>query len=109
MSTLRPGSFVPDIGESNSGAPKVTPIPDTGVAGTEKIPSFKDTVKSFLGDVNAKMVTSDQNVADLATGRTNDVNKVVTSVEEANLAMQFTMAMRTKLIEAYQEIARMQV
>ena len=42
-------------------------------------------------------------------GKTNDLNKVVTSVEEANLALQYTIALRTKLIDAYQEISRMQV
>lgn len=107
MNMTKPGTFVPDIG-NDSGAPKVTPIPETGAIGTD-IPSFKDTVRHFLGDVNEKLVTSDTNTKDLAAGRTNDLTKVVTSVEEANLAMQFTMAMRTKLIEAYQEISRMQV
>jgi len=29
--------------------------------------------------------------------------------EKANLALQLTMAIRTKLLEAYQEIMRMQV
>jgi flagellar hook-basal body complex protein FliE len=37
------------------------------------------------------------------------VNKVVTSVEEANLALQYTMAIRTKLLEAYSEVTRMTV
>ena len=38
---------------------------------------------------------------DLADGKTNDLQKVVTSVEEANLALHFTMAMRSKLLDAY--------
>jgi flagellar hook-basal body complex protein FliE len=63
----------------------------------------------MLSDVNDKLNTSDANMQDLATGRTNDIQKVVTSVEEANLALQYTMAVRTKLLDAYQEIARMQV
>ena len=106
MNLVKPGAFVPDIGSEP--APKVTPIPDGAHPG-DAIPSFKDTVKGFLADVNTKLLTSDQNTKDLATGKTNDLTKVVTSVEEANLAMQFTLAMRTKLIEAYQEVARMQI
>jgi flagellar hook-basal body complex protein FliE len=70
--------------------------------------SFKDTVKQLLSDVNSSINTSDQNTRDLATGKTNDVNKVVTSVEEANLALQYTMAIRTKLLEAYTSISQMQ-
>jgi flagellar hook-basal body complex protein FliE len=33
----------------------------------------------------------------------------VTSVEEANLALQYTMAIRTKLLDAYSEVERMSV
>ena len=60
-------------------------------------------------DVNDKINVSDQATRDLAAGKTNDLQKVVTSVEEANLALNFTMAMRSKLLEAYAEISRMQV
>lgn len=100
-----PGTFVPDIGSGSSDV-KTEAIPDGGAAGAT---SFKDTVKSFLADVNDKVTSSDQLSRDLATGRTNDVSKVVTSVEEANLAMQFTLAIRNKLLDAYTEISRMQV
>jgi flagellar hook-basal body complex protein FliE len=100
-----PGTFVPDMG-SNPGDVKTEAIPDAGAAGGA---SFKDTVKSFLSDVNDKVNTSDQLSQDLATGRTTDMSKVVTSVEEANLAMQFTLAIRNKLLDAYTEISRMQM
>ena len=107
-------AFAPDVVLPKSEAPKVTPLQDTGAAAPgaaagEAVTSFKDTVKNLLGDVNDKITTSDQNVRDLAMGKTNDLNKVVTSVEEANLALQYTIAMRQKLLEAYQEISRIQV
>lgn len=116
MNKVVPGTFVPDIAPAI--APKTESIPDLGGspggaggigAVTDTATSFKDTVKGFLGDVDTKMTTSDQLSQDLASGKTNDLNKVVTSVEEANLAMNFTLAMRNKLLEAYQEIERMQV
>ncbi|HEV3088628.1 MAG TPA: flagellar hook-basal body complex protein FliE [Candidatus Elarobacter sp.] len=108
ISKVIPGTFVPDIGAATGAeAPNVAPIP--GGAGETQGTSFKDTVKSLLSDVNDKINVSDQATRDLADGKTNDLQKVVTSVEEANLALNFTMAMRSKLLEAYQEIARMQV
>ncbi len=120
ISKVMPGTFVPDMGSAIKldETPNVGPIPGgsldgvagvTGAAGAEGTSSFRDTVKSMLADVNNKIATSDQAQRDLASGKTNDLQKVVTSVEEANLAMNFTMAMRTKLLEAYQEIARMQI
>jgi flagellar hook-basal body complex protein FliE len=115
ISSVIPGTFVPDLGAATKldERPNVGPIPEgaAGVAGIgeTQAPSFKDTVKSMLADVNDKITTSDQAQRDLASGKTNDLQKVVTSVEEANLALNFTMAMRSKLMEAYQEISRMQM
>lgn len=105
MRSVIPGTFVPDVGSSANDV-QTGAIPTDAAAGA---PSFKDTVKSFLADVNDKVTSSDQLSRDLAVGRTNDVSKVVTSVEEANLAMQFTLAIRNKLLDAYTEISRMQV
>ncbi len=119
ISKVVPGTFVPDLGAAIKldERPNVGPIPGrrrrrrrchrrrADAEGT----SFRDTVKSMLADVNDKITVSDQAQRDLASGKTNDLQKVVTSVEEANLALNFTMSMRTKLLEAYQEIARMQI
>src|ERR1700682_6003643 len=114
ISKVLPGTFVPDIGAGirQDETPNVTPIPGAGPStgsGQAETTSFKDTVKSLLADVNDKIQGSDQATRDLATGKTNELQKVVTSVEEANLALNFTMAMRSKLLEAYSEISRMQV
>ena len=107
ISKVLPGTFVPDIGSAirQDEAPTVTPLGGADAPAT----SFKDTVKSMLADVNDKLQGADQGTRDLAAGKTNDLQKVVTSVEEAGLALNFTMAMRSKLLEAYTEIARMQV
>ena len=117
MSTVMPGTFAPDMGASE--APSISPIPDASDAAKDDagatvpsvggVTSFKDTVKKMLSDVNDKINTSDQNTRDLATGKTNDESKVITSVEEANLALQYTMTLRTKLLDAYTEIEHMTV
>ena len=112
MSKVVPGTFVPDLGTDS--APKTTPLTGDaaalgGVTGAAGTASFSDTLKGMLSEVNDKVNTSDQNSKDLAMGKTNDISKVVTSVEEANLAMQFTLSMRNKLLESYQEISRMTV
>jgi flagellar hook-basal body complex protein FliE len=126
MSTTLPGSFAPDINASDaSEAPTVSPIPGlaplAGIApaassdATKAISSvsgetsFKDTLGQMLSNVNDALNTGDQNTRDLATGKTNDTTKVVTSVEEANLALQYTLAIRTKLLQAYQAISQMQM
>jgi len=45
----------------------------------------------------------------LAAGQITDVNQVVLAVQKADLALNFALQLRNKVIEAYQEISRMQV
>jgi flagellar hook-basal body complex protein FliE len=101
-----PGTFVPDLGTSSDETPVVSPIPGSGGAGAT---TFKDTLVHMLSDVNDKINTSDANSRDLATGATNDLTKVVSSVEEANLALQYTMAVRSKLLAAYTQVSNLQI
>jgi flagellar hook-basal body complex protein FliE len=103
IGSVVPGTFVPDIGTDET--PTTSAIPTSPTIGDSGA-SFKDTVKQMLSDVNDKLNVSDQNAKDLATGKTNDTDRVVTSIEEANLALQYTMSIRTKLLDAYTQISQ---
>jgi flagellar hook-basal body complex protein FliE len=105
IGAYNPAALIPDIGKTNE-TPDVTAIP--GAAADPNV-TFKNTLMKMLGDVNDKINTSDDNTRDLATGATGDIQKVVTSVEEANLAMSYMMSIRTKLLDVYSEVSRMQV
>jgi flagellar hook-basal body complex protein FliE len=45
----------------------------------------------------------------LATGEIQDLSQVVIAAEKAALTLQYTLAIRNKVLEAYQEIMRMPV
>ena len=113
ISHVVPGTFVPDLGaaKKTDETPNVSPIPGLGAPGATgtDTPSFKETLSSMLSDVNDKLQTSDQATRDLADGKTNDMQKVVTSVEEANLALEYATAVRSKLLTAYQQVSQLQV
>jgi|GEM_PF-817150 len=102
---VKPDTFVPDLPVGDNAPP--------GVAGVEPVPaqqpSFKETLAQAIGEVNDRIQAADTNVRDYAEGKTNDMVKVTTSVEEAALAFQFTLAIQNKLISAYQSIENMQV
>jgi flagellar hook-basal body complex protein FliE len=106
MSSVKPGTFVPDIAPQ---APASTPLdadnqaPDATAAAT-----FKDTLAHLLGDVNDKMTAASNASVDLATGRSNDFEGTVKANEEASLAFQMTESIRSKIMEAYTEIQQMQ-
>ncbi len=105
ISKVTPGTFVPDIAPK---PPASEPLDGTSGASAASATSFKDTVKSLLGDVNDKLAAAGQQSEDLATGKSNDFDGTIKSVEEASLAFQFTMAVRNKLMSAYSEIEQTQ-
>ncbi len=46
---------------------------------------------------------------DLAAGKLEDVSQVTIAAEKASIALQLTMQVRNKVIDAYQEVMRMHV
>ncbi|SRR5258706_12006225 len=71
--------------------------------------TFGSLVTEALKQVNNSAITADTAVRDLALGREKNVHHVMIALEEASLSLQFAMAVRNKVIEAYQEVSRMQI
>lgn len=46
---------------------------------------------------------------DFALGKTDNIPEVLIAGEKANIALQFTMQIRNKILDAYSEIMRMQI
>jgi flagellar hook-basal body complex protein FliE len=67
------------------------------------------SVADALDQVNQLQFDSDRAVEDLAVGRTDSIHEAVIALEKANMALQFTIQITRKAVEAYQEIMRMQV
>jgi flagellar hook-basal body complex protein FliE len=104
ISKVAPGTFVPDI--SPQAAPQSEPLPDEGEGAAGA--SFKDTLAGMLGHVNTQMLDAQQASQDYALGKTNDLEGTVKSVEQAGMALQMTMSVRNKILQAYTEISQMQ-
>lgn len=71
--------------------------------------SFADTLKEAVGDVNQLQQASDKAAQDLATGRTDNVADVMIAAEKADIALKLMVQVRNKIIDAYQEVMKMQV
>lgn len=78
---------------------------------TEKINgnSFADTLNQAISNVNELQLQSDRKVQELATGKTDDVANVMITAEKADIALRAMVQVRNKIIDAYQEIMKMQV
>ena len=70
---------------------------------------FAEALESSINAVDRKMKAADQNVQDLATGKSNRLHETMMSVEEADLSLKMLLQVRNKALEAYREIARMQM
>ncbi len=101
-------------GSSMAGAVRAT-APTSPMSldrGTATIPagtSFGTWLAEALGQVNALQQASDRMTDDFVAGRTDSIHEVMIAGEKASLSLQLAMEIRNKVLEAYQEINRMQI
>lgn len=79
----------------------------SGVGGPGK--SFADTLTQAIGNVNELHKVADKKSEMLATGKTDDIADVMIAAEKADVALKVMVQVRNKIIDAYQEIMKMQV
>lgn len=71
--------------------------------------SFGEILAASLNKVDELQKQSEAAKIQFLTGQAPDIHTVMIAGEKANLALQLTVQIRNKVIEAYQEIMRMQV
>lgn len=76
---------------------------------SEETKSFGQYFQDALQNVNQLQKDGLKANMSLAAGTAEDISQVIIATEKASIAMQLTMQVRNKAVEAYQEIMRMQV
>jgi len=71
--------------------------------------SFNDILKQALNSVQDLQKANANNNYLLATGEIENLHKIMIDAEKADIALQFSIQVRNKVLEAYQEIMRMQI
>lgn len=86
-------------------------MPAAGSPAAGKAPekSFGEMLKSHLSEVNHMQNSADTAIQKLASGQSKDIHNTMVAIEKADVAFQLTMQVRNKMLDAYQEIMRMQV
>lgn len=69
---------------------------------------FLKTLSSLYNQVNQELNTADQVSAEFATGKKYDLHEVMIVTEKAGISFRLLLQIRNKLLEAYQEVMRMQ-
>lgn len=71
--------------------------------------SFPQIFKEMVNNTNDLEAQADMIAEKFALGEVTDIHDVMIAAEEAGVALELVMAIRNKLIDAYQEMMRLSV
>ncbi|PLS16672.1 flagellar hook-basal body complex protein FliE [Bacillus sp. M6-12] len=70
---------------------------------------FASILKDSIEKVNQAQAASDKMTEKMARGENVDLHQVMIASQKASITLQTTLEVRNKVVEAYQEIMRMNV
>lgn len=79
------------------------------VSNKEQGGDFGTLLKDAVNKVNDLQKTADVKMQQLATGQTTDISSVKIAAEKADISLRLMTSVRNKVVDAYQEIMKMQV
>ncbi len=83
--------------------------PSNGPAETADGKTFAESLTESISKVNELQKDADNAIQDLVTGKSENIHETMIAVNKADLAFRMTMQVKNKIVEAYQEVLRMQV
>ena len=82
---------------------------DTKVDPEKGFQSMLNSVMALLEDTNSAVKTANREQVAFALGETDNTHDLMIAEQKANIALQYTVAVRDKVLEAYQQIMQMQI
>ena len=105
--------MINEINPSNRYQPLIQqkfPTPETTTEQTTQRNSFADTMKEFISDVSMQQETAKELSEAFIKGDENvDMHDVLIAGQMAKTSFQLLMELRTKGLDLYREVLRMQV
>ncbi|WP_077211517.1 flagellar hook-basal body complex protein FliE [Bacillus dakarensis] len=102
---ISPFSNVTGLFQSHQTKPTIT----NTTTPYESQKKFASVLKESIEKVNEAQIQSDKMTEKLARGENVDLHSVMIASQKASISLQATMEIRNKVVEAYQEVMRMQV
>ncbi|HIJ67326.1 MAG TPA: flagellar hook-basal body complex protein FliE [Planctomycetes bacterium] len=99
-------NFNPQI---NSLLPSIDGLKGTKATGKSGEAQFGKALSKGLHEVNDLHNKADASITELLTGKSNDINSVVSTVAKADMSFKLLVAVRDKLVSAYKETMKMQI
>ncbi|MDR1871561.1 MAG: flagellar hook-basal body complex protein FliE [Deltaproteobacteria bacterium] len=95
--------MIESIKPSNS-----VPLEMTGVKKNDPRPGFEDHLKATVLNTNNLQFKAKTAMEELATGRNGNIHETLLSMSKAETSFKMLTQVRNKVLNAYQEIMRMQ-
>ena len=70
---------------------------------------FANMLGQGVAEVEKRIQVAEEGVARFATGENIPPHQVMLALEDARMSLQFAMQVRTRLVEGFQELMRMQL
>jgi flagellar hook-basal body complex protein FliE len=93
----------------NSGSIKINQNPFQKVEVDKDNTSFAGVLQGYLEKVDTTVKQASDLTIKAATGELDNIHDVTIASQQAKLALELTVTVRDKAVEAYQEIMRMQI
>lgn len=71
--------------------------------------SFSDIIKDKIREINKLQIDADTAIARVELSDSGSIHEAMIALEEASISFRAMMQVRNKILEAYQEVMRMQV
>lgn len=106
---MKVNEFVPDskVFDSMTVKKQALKEDEQNVTGLQN--NFMDLLKENLDKVNDQQLYAENMTERFIKGDDLEVHNVMLAEEEAKLSLQMAVQVRNKLVEAYQELSRMQL
>ena len=86
-----------------------TPSVGAGDGAVKSGGDFSKFLSDALGQVDALQKNADTASLELATGQVQDMSAAMVALEKASLSLSLTVATRDKVLDAYNQVMRMQI
>jgi flagellar hook-basal body complex protein FliE len=84
-------------------------VPREGQTKTGSAGGFSDALSKAVSEVNSLHQNADKAIQNVQGGQSDSLHEAIIALEKADVSFRAMLTVRNKLIDAYQEIMRMQV
>ncbi|WP_379965638.1 flagellar hook-basal body complex protein FliE [Ectobacillus sp. sgz5001026] len=81
----------------------------SGTQQTSGTSSFGDVLNQYIQQADSSIKDADNQALLVASGKSTNLQDMTIASQKASIAMQLTVQVRDKMLEAYQEMMRLQV